>query len=180
MSCSAWVLGEFGDDPNRYTDTKFRKNYAGTSPLTVASDANVPCWPVTCATAVFTTPSTTGSLRASSVSPGARLFYDQHRAAGESPPPSPTRPGNRPHRHPARMPTSPCVPYNEHTAAWAHRTPGRRLTPYEPGMSMSGSPMCRGGISDLAARRDQQSRQDWRTACWPPSPTLTARRTGPG
>src|SRR6478609_6905918 len=33
----ARVLGEFGDDPNRYTDTKSRKNYAGTSPLTVAS-----------------------------------------------------------------------------------------------------------------------------------------------
>src|ERR1700758_5318450 len=33
----ARVLGEFGDDPNRYTDAKSRKNYAGTSPLTVAS-----------------------------------------------------------------------------------------------------------------------------------------------
>jgi len=31
------VLGEFGDDPNRYTDAKSRKTYAGTSPLTVAS-----------------------------------------------------------------------------------------------------------------------------------------------
>ena len=26
----ARVLGEFGDDPNRYTDAKSRKNYAGT------------------------------------------------------------------------------------------------------------------------------------------------------
>ena len=33
----ARVLGEFGDDPNRYTTAKSRKNYAGTSPLTVAS-----------------------------------------------------------------------------------------------------------------------------------------------
>ena len=33
----ARVLGEFGDDPNRYTDAKSRRNYAGTSPLTVAS-----------------------------------------------------------------------------------------------------------------------------------------------
>ena len=33
----ARVLGEFGDDPNRFTDPKSRKNYAGTSPLTVAS-----------------------------------------------------------------------------------------------------------------------------------------------
>lgn len=34
----ARVLGEFGDDPNQYTSAKSRKNYAGTSPLTVASD----------------------------------------------------------------------------------------------------------------------------------------------
>src|SRR5690606_14993579 len=33
----ARVLGEFGDDPTRYRDAKARRNYAGTSPLTVAS-----------------------------------------------------------------------------------------------------------------------------------------------
>ncbi len=33
----ARVLGEFGDDPNRYATAKSRKNYAGTSPITVAS-----------------------------------------------------------------------------------------------------------------------------------------------
>jgi hypothetical protein len=33
----ARVLGEFGDDPNRYRDAKSRKNYAGTSPVTKAS-----------------------------------------------------------------------------------------------------------------------------------------------
>jgi transposase len=33
----ARVLGELGDDPDRYTTAKSRKNYAGTSPLTVAS-----------------------------------------------------------------------------------------------------------------------------------------------
>lgn len=34
---AARVLGEFGDDPHRYTDAKARKNYAGTSPITKAS-----------------------------------------------------------------------------------------------------------------------------------------------
>ena len=33
----ARVLGEFGDDPNRYADLKSRRNYAGTSPVTRAS-----------------------------------------------------------------------------------------------------------------------------------------------
>jgi transposase len=36
---SARVLGEFGDDPDRYADAKARKNYAGTSPITKASGA---------------------------------------------------------------------------------------------------------------------------------------------
>ena len=33
----ARVLGEFGDDPERYDTAKSRRNYAGTSPLTIAS-----------------------------------------------------------------------------------------------------------------------------------------------
>jgi transposase len=33
----ARILGEFGDDPDRYADAKARKNYAGTSPITKAS-----------------------------------------------------------------------------------------------------------------------------------------------
>ena len=37
MVLGARVLGEVGDDPNRYTDAKSRRNYAGTSPLMVAS-----------------------------------------------------------------------------------------------------------------------------------------------
>ena len=37
MTLGARVLGEFGDDPNRYADAKSRKNYAGTSPITKAS-----------------------------------------------------------------------------------------------------------------------------------------------
>jgi transposase len=34
---AARVLGEFGDDPDRFADAKARKNYAGTSPVTRAS-----------------------------------------------------------------------------------------------------------------------------------------------
>jgi hypothetical protein len=37
MTLGARVLGEFGDDLNRYADAKSRKNYAGTSPITRAS-----------------------------------------------------------------------------------------------------------------------------------------------
>jgi transposase len=34
---SARILAEFGDDPDRFTDAKSRKNYAGTSPITRAA-----------------------------------------------------------------------------------------------------------------------------------------------
>ena len=34
---AARILGEFGDDANRFADAKARKNYAGTSPITRAS-----------------------------------------------------------------------------------------------------------------------------------------------
>ena len=37
MALGPRVLGEFGDDPHRYTDARARKNYAGTSPITRAS-----------------------------------------------------------------------------------------------------------------------------------------------
>jgi Transposase/Transposase IS116/IS110/IS902 family len=37
MVLGARVLGEFGDDPNRFFDAKCRRNYAGTSPITKAS-----------------------------------------------------------------------------------------------------------------------------------------------
>jgi hypothetical protein len=36
---AARVLSEFGDDPHRFIDSKARKNYAGTSPITRASGA---------------------------------------------------------------------------------------------------------------------------------------------
>lgn len=40
------VLGEFGNDRNRYVTAKARKNYAATSPITRASVAvpTIDCW----------------------------------------------------------------------------------------------------------------------------------------
>ena len=79
----ARVLGEFGDDPERYESAKSRRNYAGTSPLTVASGRkrtvrmryirNRRLGDATMLWAMC-------SLRAS---PGCRDFYDRRRAAGD-------------------------------------------------------------------------------------------------
>ena len=102
----ARVLGEFGDDPNRYTDAKSRKNYAGTSPLTVASGKKRPCWPATSATAASMTPSTNGPSAPSQPARRPGLLRPAPRCQRQ-PPPSPPRPGQPPRRHPARLPTPP-------------------------------------------------------------------------
>jgi transposase len=79
----ARVLAEFGDDPVRYADAKARKNYAGTSPITKASGKSH---------VVLARYKTNKRLRdalrlqafaALTKSPGARAYYDAHRAAGD-------------------------------------------------------------------------------------------------
>jgi transposase len=116
----ARVLGEFGDDPNRYTDAKSRKNYAGTSPLTVASGKKRAVLARYVRNQRLYDAIDLWAFSALSASPGARAFYDQHRAAGDSHHQALRALGNRlvgilhgclrHHTH-----------YDEHTA-WAHRT----------------------------------------------------------
>ena len=79
----ARVLGEFGDDPNRYTTAKSRKNYAGTSPLTVASGKKRAILARRVRNRRLYDAIDQWALGAINNSPGARMFYDQHRAAGD-------------------------------------------------------------------------------------------------
>jgi transposase len=79
----ARVLGEFGDDPNRYTTAKSRKNYAGTSPLTVASGKKRSVLARRVRNRRLYDAIGQWALCALTTSPGARAFYDQHRAAGD-------------------------------------------------------------------------------------------------
>jgi transposase len=80
----ARVLGEFGDDPNRYTTAKCRKNYAGTSPLTVASGKKRAVLARRVRNRRLYDAVDQWAFCALSSSPGARAYYDQHRAAEES------------------------------------------------------------------------------------------------
>jgi transposase len=118
---SARVLGEFGDDPNRYTSAKSRRNYAGTSPLTVASGKKRAVLARHVRNRRLYDAIDQWALCATSTSPGARSFYDQHRVAGDT------------HHQGLRVLGNRLVgilhgclrhhsPYNEHTA-WAHRMP---------------------------------------------------------
>jgi transposase len=78
----AWVLAEFGDDPDRYPDVRSRKNYSGMSPITKASGTK------RVVLARYARNRRLGDalfLQAYSAlrsSPGARAFYDRQRARG--------------------------------------------------------------------------------------------------
>ena len=115
----ARVLGEFGDDPNRYTTAKCRKNYAGTSPLTVASGKKRAVLARHVRNRRLYDALDQWAFCALSSSRGARAFYDQHRAADDTHHQALRALGNRlvgilhgclrHHTH-----------YDEHKA-WAHR-----------------------------------------------------------
>ena len=78
----ARVLGEFGDDPDRYADAKSRKNYDDTSPITRASGKKK----VVAARFIHNDrlidALMTWAFASLNASSGARAFYDQQRAKG--------------------------------------------------------------------------------------------------
>jgi transposase len=84
MILGARVLGEFGDDPNRYADAKSRKNYAGTSPITKASGTRKVVLARYARNRHLADACYLWAFSALTKSPGARAFYDQHRAAGDT------------------------------------------------------------------------------------------------
>jgi transposase len=79
----ARALGEFGDDPNRYASTKSRRNYAGTSPLTIASGRKKAVLARHVRNRRLYDAIDQAAFCSLTQSPGCRAFYDQHRAAGD-------------------------------------------------------------------------------------------------
>ena len=117
----ARVLGEFGDDPNRYADVKSRRNYAGTSPVTRASGTKRAVLARHTRNRRLYDAIDQWAFCSITTSPGCRVYYDQHRTNGDGHHQALRALGNRLvgilHgclRH--------HTPYNEHTA-WAHHQP---------------------------------------------------------
>jgi transposase len=121
MILGARVLAEFGDDPNRFDDAKSRKNYAGTSPITRASGKHRVVLARYARNRRLADACYLWAFAALNASPGARTFYDQRRANGDT------------HNRALRALANRLVgllhgclrhgePYDEHTA-WAHRQP---------------------------------------------------------
>jgi hypothetical protein len=84
MILGARVLGEFGDDPNRYADAKSRKNYAGTSPITRASGKHRVVLARYARNRRLADATYMWAFAAITSSPGARAFYDARRTAGDT------------------------------------------------------------------------------------------------
>jgi hypothetical protein len=84
MVLGARVLGEFGDDPNRYADAKSRKNYAGTSPITKASGTRRVVLARFARNHRLADACYLWAFAALTASPGARAYYDERRAAGDT------------------------------------------------------------------------------------------------
>jgi transposase len=80
----ARALGEFGDDPNRYADAKSRKNYAATSPITRASGKHRVVLARYARNRHLADVCHMWAFAALTTSPGARAFYDQHRANSDT------------------------------------------------------------------------------------------------
>jgi transposase len=80
----ARVLAEFGDDPYRYATAKNRKNYAGTSPITRASGKSKVVLARYACNKRLRDALRLQAFAALNVSPGARAYYDKHRAAGDT------------------------------------------------------------------------------------------------
>ena len=84
MILGARALGEFGDDPNRYAEAKSRKNYAGTSPITKASGNRKVVLARYARNKRLADTCYLWAFSALTASPGARAFYDQRRATGDT------------------------------------------------------------------------------------------------
>ena len=72
----------FGDDPHRYADTKARRNYAATSPITRASGTRRVVLARVAANKRLRDALYLQAFAALRASPGARAYYDTHRARG--------------------------------------------------------------------------------------------------
>jgi len=79
---AARVLAEFGDDPGRFADAKARRNYAATSPITKASGTRRIVLARFVANKRLRDALQLQAFAALTASPGARAYYDVHRARG--------------------------------------------------------------------------------------------------
>ena len=80
----ARALAEFGDDPTRFADPKGRKSYAGTAPITRASGTRTVVLARVARPRRLFDACYLWAFSSLQASPGARRYYDAHRARGKT------------------------------------------------------------------------------------------------
>lgn len=78
------MLGEFGDDPNRFPDTRGRKTYAGTAPITRASGRSLVVLARVARNRRLGDACERWAFCSLTSSPGARRYYDTLGARGKT------------------------------------------------------------------------------------------------
>ena len=122
----ARILGEFGDAPGRYATAKARKNYAGTSPLTIQSGKKKTVHARYIRNRHLIDALHAQALSALSVSPGARGYYDDLRARETGHDDAMRRVASRLDRHPSRMPENRTRVRRSHRMVPPCQDPGSR------------------------------------------------------
>ena len=154
----ARVLGEFGDDPQRYASAKSRRNYAGTSPLTIASGKKRAVLARHVRNRRLYDAIDQWAFCSLQASPGCRDFYDQQRAAGDLHHQALRALANRPRRLSPRLPPKPRHLQRTHRLGPPTTTNTRRsLTRYNPGVSRAISPSTPEGSFRRAPRHPKTS-----------------------
>jgi transposase len=121
MVLGARVLGEFGDDPNRYADAKSRRNYAGTSPVTKASGkSHVSCSLAHSRNAQLASAADQWAFCSLTKSPGARAYYDELRTGHKTHRQADSTARQPVGRHFARLPRT--ARHYDENLAWKHRS----------------------------------------------------------
>ncbi len=113
------MLAEFGDDPERYASAKSRRNYAGTSPITIASGKKQAVVARHVRNRRLYDAIDQWAFCSLQTSPGCRTFYDTRRATGDPHHQALRSLGNRLVGYPHGCLTTK-THYYEHTA-WNHR-----------------------------------------------------------
>lgn len=80
----ARVLAEFGDDRTRYVDARARRSYAGTAPITRASGTRKVVLARVARNKRLADACNGWAFSSLTTSPGARAFYNRHRASGKT------------------------------------------------------------------------------------------------
>ena len=127
------MLGEFGDAPGRYASAKARKNYAGTSPLTIQSGKKKTVHARYIRNRHLIDALHTQAFAALTASPGARAYYDELRAREIGHEAALRRVASRAHRRPARMRDDRTRIRRSHRVVPPRHTRAGRITTRQPG-----------------------------------------------